>query len=344
MSRIGVGVVGYGYWGPNLVRNLADNSDTQVVAVSDLCESKLARCSRRYPGIAFSSDFRNIIDDSAVDAVAIATPVHTHYEIALAALRAGKHVFVEKPITSTGEQAKRLIDEAARRRLTLMVDHTFVFTPAVRKVREIIDSNMLGRIYYYDSIRANLGLFQKDINVIWDLAVHDFSILDYLFGDRPTMISAQGARSLAESPESIAYITLFFASGMIGHVNVNWLAPVKVRKLLIGGSEKMIAFDDLEASEKVKVYDKGVTVSDDPENIREVRIGYRAGDMWAPQLATKEALQSGTEHFLACIRTGATPITDGAAGLRVVELLEAAARSMQRSGNPVELVPLRRAS
>jgi predicted dehydrogenase len=336
VSRIGVGVVGYGYWGPNLVRNFAESDDAQVLAVSDLSANRLMNV-RRQRSVRTCTDYREILAMPDVDAVVIATPVHSHFDIALAALRAGKHVLVEKPMTQTAEQAERLIEEAANRRLILMVDHTFVYTPAVGKMREIIASDALGDIFYYDSIRVNLGLFQRDVNVIWDLAVHDFSIIDYLFDDRAVAVSANGASHVPDSPENIAYISVFFASGMIAHVNVNWLAPVKVRRTLIGGSRKMIVFDDLEPSEKVKVYDKGVTVTDDTAEIRRLRIGYRAGDMWAPQLSTKEALRTGAEHFIACIGSGSAPITDGAAGLRVVRILEATTRSMQRRGDPVEL-------
>jgi len=343
-SKVGIAVIGYGYWGPNLVRNFADSQDAAVVAVGDLSSTRLDVAARRYPGIRTTTNVRALLTDPSVDAVAIATPVRDHFELALAALRAGKHVLVEKPMTETSEQARRLIDEAARRRLVLMVDHTFVYTPAVQKIRDIVAAKTLGTIYYYDSIRVNLGLFQRDVNVIWDLAVHDFAIIDYALAERPLAVSANGASHVPESPENIAYITVFYESGMIGHINVNWLAPVKVRKTLIGGSEKMIVFDDLEPSEKLKIYDKGVTVRDDPERLKQMLIGYRAGDMWAPQIATREALSTEVEHFLGCIKSGAAPITDGNAGLRVVELLEATTRSMQRRGDPVEFAVLPRAS
>jgi predicted dehydrogenase len=344
MSIIGVGVVGYGYWGPNLVRNFVEVQDARVVAVSDRRSETLGMAARRYPSIKTTSDYREFLRDPAIDAVAIATPVHTHYDLAVAALRAGKHVLLEKPMTETSEQAQRLIDEAARRRLILMVDHTFVYTAAVQKIREFVVQGMLGDIYYYDSIRVNLGLFQHDVNVVWDLAVHDLAILDYVLEEFPAAVSANGGSHVKGHPENIAHITLFFENGAIGHINVNWLAPVKVRKTLIGGSAKMIVFDDLEPSEKVKIYDKGVTVNGDPEKIYQILIGYRVGDMWAPQLATREALRAEAEHFVECIGTGMTPITDGMAGLRVVEMLEATTRSMRLRGNPIDVRPLRRAS
>jgi predicted dehydrogenase len=344
MSNIGVGVIGYGYWGPNLVRNFLEVQDASVVAVSDQRPERLGIAARRYPGIKTASHLRDLLHDPAVDAVVIATPVDSHYELASAALRAGKHVLVEKPLTENSDQAKRLIDEAARRQLVLMVDHTFVYTTAVRKIRELVAQRMLGEIYYYDSVRVNLGLFKHDVNVIWDLAVHDLSILDYVLEESPVAVSANGSCHLQGNPENLAHLTLFFASSTVAHINVNWLAPVKVRKTLIGGSAKMILFDDLEPSEKVKVYDKGVTVNGDPDSIYQMMIGYRVGDMWAPQLATKEALLAEAEHFVDCIGTGRTPITDGMAGLRVVEMLEAATRSMTLRGHPIDLRPLRRAS
>jgi predicted dehydrogenase len=344
MSIVGVGVVGYGYWGPNLVRNFFEVQDARVAAISDRCRRRLDTGARRYPSVKTTTDFRELLRDPAVDAVVIATPVDTHYELASAALRAGKHVLVEKPMTETSEQAKRLIDEAGRRQLVLMVDHTFVYTPAVQKIRELVASGVLGDIYYYDSVRINLGLFKHDVNVIWDLAVHDLSILDSVLGDFPLAVSANGACHVQGHPENMAHIALFFDNNVIAHINVNWLAPVKIRRTLVGGSAKMILFDDLEPSEKVKVYDKGVTINADPETIYQMMVGYRVGDMWAPQLATKEALLTEAEHFVACIETGATPITDGMAGLRVVEMLEATTQSLKLRGHPIDLRPLRRVS
>ena len=332
-----IGVIGYGYWGPNLVRNFAEVGGAELRSVSDLRPEKLAAVARRYPGLHTSTDCRALLDDPNIDAVAIATPVHSHFELAMQALRAGKHVFVEKPMTETSEQASRLVEEAEKRGRVLMVDHTFVYTPAVQKIRELVAAGELGEIYYYDSIRVNLGLFQHDVNVIWDLAVHDLSIIDYVLGMFPSAVSANGATPIPQSPESIAYLSLFYPSGTIAHVNVNWLAPVKVRQMLIGGSRKMIVFDDLEPSEKIKIYDKGVTISDDPITIYQLRVGYRTGDMRAPQLATTEALLTEAEHFVACILTGSRPVTDGRMGARIVELLEAATASLRRRGQPVEL-------
>jgi predicted dehydrogenase len=336
-AMIRVAIVGYGYWGPNLVRNFAEAAGSRVDAVCDARPERLAAVAKRYPAVRTTSDFADILRDREIDAVAIATPVRAHYEMALAALEAGKHVLLEKPMTETADQAQRLIDLAERRRRTLMVDHTFVYTPTVRKLRELVASGQLGEVYYYDSLRVNLGLFQHDVNVIWDLAVHDFSILEYVLDQHPVAVSANGISAVPNQPESVAYISLFFAGGTIAHVNVNWLAPVKVRQTLIGGSRKMIVVDELAPSEKVRVYDKGVTLTDDPEKIYQLRIGYRSGDMWAPQLATTEALLVAAEHFVGCIASGRRPDTDGAMGLRIVELLEAATASLRRRGQPVEI-------
>lgn len=339
-----IGVIGYGYWGPNLVRCLSEVEEARVVMISDRQPEALARAALRFPCARLSGDHRDLLNDPMIDAVAIATPVHTHFELALAALRAGKHVWLEKPMCHTAGEAKRLIDESDRRALVLLIDHTFIYTPAVRKIAELIATDDLGEIYYYDSTRVNLGLFQNDVNVIWDLAVHDFSILEHLVKAQPVAVSANGAAHLRDTLESMAYITLFFDSGMIAHLNVNWLAPVKVRQTLIGGSRKMIVYDDLEPSEKIKVYDKGVRLDQSPEQTYQMRVEYRAGDMWAPHLSAKEALHAEAQHFVDCVTNGSTPITDGAMGLRVVELMEAASQSMRQRGHPAELGVMRKAS
>ncbi|KQW22248.1 oxidoreductase [Afipia sp. Root123D2] len=336
-NLIGIGVIGYGYWGPNLVRNFANSKVSRVVSVSDLDPAKLETVSRQYPGVEVTTEFRDLLMNPEVEAVAIATPVHSHYNLALAALRAGKHVFVEKPLAQTSEQVRHLVEEAERRNLTLMVDHTFLYTPAVQKIRKLISDGALGDIYYYNGVRASLGLFQCDVNVIWDLAVHDISIIQYIFDEAPVAVSATGSCHVAGTPENMAHITLFFASSCVAHVSVNWLSPVKVRQTFVGGSQKMIVYDDLEPTEKIKVYDKGITVDGPSEVAHQLRIGYRAGDMWAPHLAATEALQTEVEHFVDCIRTSATPISSGATGLRVVEVLEAASRSIAAQGIPVRL-------
>jgi predicted dehydrogenase len=334
---INIGVIGYGYWGPNLVRNFSEIPGAQVTMVSDFKPELLAKVQARYPSIQVTTDCQDILADTKIDAVAIATPVSTHFDLALAALKAGKHVLVEKPMTVTSEQALRLIEEAERRNLVLMVDHTFVYTGAVRKMRDLVANDGLGDIYYYDSVRVNLGLFQHDVNVLWDLAVHDLSIMDYVLQSKPRAVSATGVSHIPGKPENIAYLTLFFDSNLIAHLHANWLAPVKVRRTLISGSQKMIVYDDLEVSEKVKIYDKGITVNGDTEKVYEMLIGYRTGDMWAPKLEMTEALRTEGLHFLRCIEQGERPITDGYAGLRVVKILEAATKSMKDQGRLVEL-------
>ena len=265
--------------------------------------------------------------------------MHTHYEIALEALRAGKHVWLEKPMTETSVQARRLVEEAERQKRVLLVDHTFLYTGSVMKMSELIHSGEVGRIYYYDSTRVNLGLFQRDVSVISDLAVHDFSILDYLLAEHPVAVSASGTNHFPETPENLAYVTLFYDSGTIAHANVSWLAPVKVRQILLGGSKKMIIYDDLDPSEKIKVYDKGVDFTDDPKKIEQMRVGYRTGDMWAPQLEVTEALRVECAHFVDCINNHLVPKSDGKLGLRVVEIIEAANRSMRNKGETVYLQP-----
>ena len=287
---IGIGVVGYGYWGPNLVRNLAEIPGANLVAVCDLAVERLAPVKARYPTVDITNSFDELLRDPRIDAIAIATPVSTHFSLAMKALMAGKNVFVEKPMASTADEARRMVEEAARRGLVLAVDHTFIHTGAVRKMREIAERD-LGEIYYYDSVRVNLGLFQHDVSVVWDLAVHDLAIMDYVLDEKPVAVSATGMSHVLGEPENIAYLTLFYESKLIAHIHVNWLAPVKVRRTLIGGSHKMIVYDDLEPSEKVKVYDKGITLNGNPqkngEKIHQMLVGYRTGDMHAPQLDIK---------------------------------------------------------
>lgn len=332
-----VGVIGYGYWGPNLVRNFMEAPGSNVVAVADLRGERLAQVNVRYPSIRTTTDCRELFDDTSIDAIVIATPVSSHFDLAMAALKADKHVLVEKPLAATSEQSIQLIEEAERRKKVLMVDHTFVYTSAVRKIRELITSNALGDIYYYDAVRVNLGLFQHDVNVIWDLAIHDLSVMDYVLPTKATAVSATGISHIAGQPENVAYITLFFDAPQIAHVHVNWLTPVKVRHTLIGGSEKMILYDDLDPSEKVKVYDKGIKVSQSPEAVYELLVSYRSGDMWAPRLDATEALQTEAVHFIDCVANQKTPETDGHAGLRMVRIVEAAEKSLRARGELVEI-------
>lgn len=334
---IGIGIIGYGYWGPNLVRNFSQTPGASVVAVCDQRSDRRALVESAYPGVKTTANAHDLFTDPKINAIAIATPVSTHYPLALQALRAGKHVFVEKPFTTTSEQAEHLIEEAEKRHLVIMVDHTFIYTSAVRKIKELIDIGAVGQVYYYDSVRVNLGLFQHDVNVLWDLAVHDLSIMDFVLDRSPSMISGIGIAHVPGQLESLTYLTCFFDDNLIAHFHVNWLAPVKVRRTLIGGSDKMIVYDDMEMSEKIKLYDKGITLNSGPEGVYQLHVGYRAGDMWAPHLNNVEALRVEAQHFLDCIVHNTQPISDGYAGLRIVRMLEAASRSMALRGQPIEL-------
>lgn len=337
-ASIGVGVIGYGYWGPNLARNFAESADFTLTAVSDMKGEFADLARRRHPGALVTRDARELINHPKVDAVVIATPVVTHHALALEALRAGKHVLVTKPMASTSAQCEELIAEAARRKLVLMVDHTFVYTGAVRRIKELISKGEIGDIYYYDSVRINLGLFQRDVDVIWDLAVHDISIMDFVLTQRPRAVSATGIAHVPNGRPNTAYLTLFFEKNLIGHIHANWLSPVKIRRTLIAGSRRMIVYDDIEPSEKVKIYDKGISIDDSPENISKMFISYRAGDMWAPHLDITEALRVEVSHFAECIAKSRRPLTDGEAGLRTIRILEAAARSLADRGHPVDIV------
>lgn len=334
---VSIAVIGYGYWGPNLVRNFAETPGARVAAVADLDPARLELVNKRHPGLPTTTDLDSVLRDPSIDAVAVATPASTHFELGMRALQAGKHLWMEKPMTETSEQARALDEEARRQGRVLIVDHTFIYTPAVRKMAELIDGGEIGDVYYYDSTRVNLGLFQRDVSVIDDLAVHDFAIMDHLLGRPPQAVSASGTNHFAGAPENLAFVTLFYDNGTIGHVNVSWLAPVKVRQILVGGSRRMIAYDDLQPSEKLKVYDKGVDIGEDPQRERERRVGYRSGDMWAPQLGMTEALRIEGEHFVDCIENGKPALTNGAFGRRMVRLVEAATQSMRRKGETIYL-------
>jgi predicted dehydrogenase len=329
------GVVGFGYWGPNVVRNLTSLEKVQVVSVADKSATARRRIQKAYPAIRVTDDSSELITASDVDAIAVVTPVWTHFEIAKAALENGKHVFVEKPLTSNADEAEELINLAARKNLKIMVDHTFLFTGAVRKIRQLLEEGTLGKIYYYDSTRVNLGLFQHDVNVVWDLAPHDLSILDYLIKESPEAIVATGQTHL-NGFEDIAFITIYYPNRIIAHVNVNWLSPVKVRTTLIGGEKKMLVWNDLEADEKIKVYDKGVHITSQ-EGLYELLVNYRSGDMWAPQIEQVEALRLELGYFVECITKNETPFNDGVAGLRVVKMLQAANESLRNRGSLVRL-------
>ncbi len=334
-SMLRVGVIGYGYWGPNVVRNFQAQEHSRVTMVCDTRQEALLKAAKAYSGVEVTSDIRDVIRSSQIDVVAVATPVWTHHELAKAALLNGKHVFVEKPFTATAEQAEELIELAESKNLKVMVDHTFLFTGAVRKIRQLIEGGVLGQLYYYDSTRVNLGLFQHDVNVVWDLAPHDLSIMDYLIDAKPEAIVATGQNHV-NGVEDVAYITIYFPNKIIAHVNVNWLSPVKVRTTLVGGEKKMLVWNDLEIDEKIKVYDKGVQMAT-REGVYDLLVSYRSGDMWAPQIEQTEALKAELGYFNECILNNKAPISDGRAGLRVVKMLEAADDSLKKRGTVVQL-------
>jgi predicted dehydrogenase len=331
-----IGVIGYGYWGPNIVRNFHSQEECEVVLVADRNAKCADRLKKVFPSIGFTTDENQILTSKDIDVVAVVTPVWTHYELAKKALENNKHVFVEKPFTYSVAQGEELVELAERKNLKIMVDHTFLFTGAVRKIKELVDRKELGDLYYYDALRVNLGLFQHDVNVIWDLAPHDLSIMDYVISEKPEAVVATGERHL-NGVEDVAFITVYFPKRIIAHVNVNWLSPVKVRTTLIGGEKKMLVWNDLEADEKLRVYDKGVSMATNPSNLHQLLVSYRSGDMWAPQVEQVEALRAETAYFLKCINENLKPFNDGEAGLRVVRILEAADRSIRGRGEAITL-------
>lgn len=334
---IRVGIIGYGYWGRNILRNFFAAKDIKVVSLCDTNPENLKKSQKLYPNLKLCQDYNEVITSPDIDAVAIITPVNTHYEISKSALKHGKHIFVEKPFTENSTQAQELIELAEKKKLMIMVDHTFIFTEAVKKIKELIDKDLVGNIHYYDATRVNLGLFRQDVNVIWDLAPHDFSIMDYLIHDHPVALSAHGMDHYNRGLCNTAYVTVYFKQ-LIAHFNFNWLSPVKIRSTYIGGEKKMIVWDDMESDEKVKVYDKGVVViNDDKEKIFQHKFNYRLGDVWVPQLEAKEALSSEADYFADCIMKQQKPITDGVSGLKIVKLLEATDYSIKNQGKLVNL-------
>jgi predicted dehydrogenase len=332
-----VAVVGCGYWGPNLMRNFAANPWSCVRWLVDQDAGRLRAFSDPYPQARQTTDLAEALADPEVEAVAVATPVSSHFQLARQSLLAGKHVLLEKPMAQTAAECEELIALAARSQRTLLVDHTFVYTGAVRKIKDLISGGELGEVYYFDSVRVNLGLFQHDVNVVWDLAPHDLSIMDFVLPQRPTHVAAHGACHVVGSDvENIAYLTLKFATDTIAHFHVNWLAPAKIRRIIIGGSRKMLVYDDLSPDEKIKIYDKGLKM-DNHADSRRWRAEYRVGDLYVPNIESTEALKLEVDHFLDCIDGRARPLTDGAAGLRVVRILEAAQQSLKQDGATVKL-------
>jgi predicted dehydrogenase len=331
-----IAIVGYGYWGPKLVRNFVQNGAFDCVLVCEENPERLARALRENPGVAGRASFAEVLADDAVAAIALATPVGTHHPLARAALAAGRHVLVEKPLATTHANACELVDLAAARRRVLMVDHTYVYHPAVERIRELVRAGELGRLHYIDSTRINLGLFQHDVNVIWDLAVHDLSIINALVDERPVRVQAIGASHTSSPLENIGILTLRYASGLFAHVNCSWVSPVKIRHMLIGGDRRMIVYDDLDANEPVKIYDSGVVARTDEER-HHLLFDYRIGDVRSPRIPPREALANLVADFVAAVRDGATPRSDGRFGADTVKILEAAQRSVRAGGSEVSL-------
>jgi predicted dehydrogenase len=333
---IRVGVIGYGYWGPNIVRNFSSANGAQVTMVCDLNQQSLKKVKKAFPQVRVTSDYNELIKDPEVDAVAIATPVFTHFELAQKALQEGKSVFVEKPFTYTVAEGEKLIEMAEKKNLKIMVDHTFLYTDAVRRIKLLMEDNVLGDLYYFDSVRVNLGLFQHDVNVVWDLAPHDISIMDYLIGEKPQAVLATGSEHFGRNLEDIAYLTFYYPKNVLAHINVNWLSPVKIRTTLIGGRKKMLVWNDLDPDEKIRIYDKGVQVRT-KEGKYNLLVDYRSGDIWVPKLEQTEALRLMAEKFVDYVENGGTIVNDGIAGLNNVKMLTAANKSLS---NKSELVYL----
>jgi len=332
---ITIGIIGCGYWGPNLIRNYNQLPNCNMLMCCDLDEKKLDRMKTLYPGIGATNDVSEVLNNPEIDAVGIATPVFTHYDLAKEALLHDKHVFVEKPLCHSSEACLDLIHLAEQKGKVLMVGHTFEYTAAVNKIKEIIKSGELGEILYISSVRLNLGLFQPDINVIWDLAPHDISIITYILGDHPTSVNGQGKGHYRKDIEDVATITLNFANGAIAFVHSSWLDPNKVRRTTIVGSKKMLVYNDTEPQEKIKIYDKGVDAPPYYDTFGEFAFSYRYGDIYSPRIQDYEPLRMECSHFLECIEKHQAPRSDGYSGMRVVSVLEAASESLKRDGKAV---------
>lgn len=336
-STVSIGVVGYGYWGPNVCRNFMTAQNANLVCVVDKLASRRKAAEANLPGVHVSDNFSELLNDKTIDAIAIVTPVESHFSLAMACLKAGKHVWVEKPLAATSQEAERLLAEADRQGKLIHVDHTFVYTGAVRKLKELIDQDALGRLYYYDSIRVNLGLFTDDVDVLWDLAVHDISILSYLISTPPTAVSAQGVAHFEGRRANTAFMTLYYPDNFVAHINANWLSPIKIRQTLLAGEKKMAVYNDLDPVEKVKIFDSGVQMSGDKSEVYNTNVDYRVGDIWVPKLSIREALSLETEHFVDCIINNKKSETDGLAGLDTVRILEATSKSLAANGVPQEI-------
>jgi predicted dehydrogenase len=335
---VGIGIIGFGYWGPNLARNFASAPNCRLVAICDASAPRRDEAARLHPSCLVTPHFEELLNNPAIHAIGIATPASTHFKLAREALLAGKDVLVEKPITTSSSEAAVLVELARSRQRILAVDHTFLYTPAIRKIKQLIDAGEIGDLLYVDSVRTNLGLFQRDHNVLFDLAPHELSIVLHLIRRPPVFIQAIGACHSHNGIENLAYVHLDFGDNLVAHFHLNWLAPVKIRQTIIAGSQKMIVYDDLDRSEKVKIYDKGIAIksADGLDALYKAHINYRTGDMVAPHLANQEALAVEVEHFVHCVRSREQPLADGAAGLEVVRLLEAAQWSLKHEGQRVQ--------
>jgi predicted dehydrogenase len=336
MSQLKVGIVGAGYWGPNLIRNFSACPLTQAVAICDSNPQRLEAIGRNFGGVALVDSIDRLLE-MPIDAVAIATPVSTHHRLASQCLESGRHVLVEKPLASTTEEARHLVELARKAGRVLMVDHTYLFNNSIRKIKELVDHDELGELYYIDSIRINLGLFQSDVNVIWDLAPHDLSIVDYVLGRSARSISAWGSAHADRDLEDIAYVNVDYDEQMLANFHVNWLSPVKIRQMIFAGSRKSLIFNELNTTEPIKVYDRGIELGKAAEDRHKLLVGYRTGDIWSPHVELGEPLQQVVTHFAECIRDGKTPLSDGELGLRVVRQLEAATRSVRAQGGRIVL-------
>lgn len=338
MKNIKVGVIGCGYWGPNLIRNFNENYQTDLKYVCDLEDERLERIKLRYPSVIPTKNYKDLLRDRELQLIAIATPVQTHYNLAKEALEAGKHLLIEKPLTASVKEAEKLVALSRKKNLILFVDHTFIYTGAIRKMKEFVSSGELGDLYYFDSVRVNLGLFQSDVNVVWDLAPHDISIMDHIISEKPRSVVAIGGSHTGNGIEDIAYVTVKFDGELMAHFHVNWMSPVKIRRIIIGGSKKMMVFDDLDPAEKIKIYDKGIILTKaDKKLIYQNIIQYRIGDMYAPRIDHAEALKVLIDHLVDCISNNKNPITDGESGLRTIRILEAADKSIKKGGIKVTL-------
>lgn len=338
-KNINIAIVGYGYWGPNIVRNFQEVDGVRLVACCDSRQERLDRIHEKYPAVKTTSNLDDLLNDPIIDAIVIATPTTTHFSLAKKILESGKHVWIEKPMTQTAEQAKILLEIALKKKKIIHVDHIFIYTEAVSAIKKMLDRGELGSLYYFDSVRINLGLFQHDINVVWDLAPHDISIMLYLLNECPKSVSVFANSHVVKGLEDTAYLSFQFESGKSAHIHVSWLSPVKIRRLIIAGSKKMILYDDLEGSDKVKVYDKGLSFDKKPKHMStDSGYQYRTGDIFTPAIPNKEALLTECEEFAKAIRTHKSTRTTGEEGLRVVKILEAASLSMKNNGAVTKII------